>query len=52
MALLSGKADAAKQWEDEAVARQAAMNKYLWNEAKGMYFDYDDQTGSSRITTT
>ncbi len=40
-----GKPDAAKQWEDEAAARRAAMNQYLWNAAKGMYFDYDFEMG-------
>ena len=45
MALELGKANAAKEWEDAAVARQSAMNQYLWNESKGMYFDYDYQAG-------
>ncbi|HEX3987413.1 MAG TPA: trehalase family glycosidase [Acidobacteriaceae bacterium] len=40
-----GKPDEARRWEAAAAARRAAMNKYLWNEAKGMYFDYDYQTG-------
>lgn len=38
-------ADEAKQWEAEAAARRAAMDKYLWNAQKGMYFDYDVVTG-------
>jgi alpha,alpha-trehalase len=37
-------ADAAK-WNAEADARKAAIDKYLWNPAKGMYFDYDFQKG-------
>jgi alpha,alpha-trehalase len=37
-------ADAAK-WNAEADARRAAIDKYLWNPAKGMYFDYDFEKG-------
>jgi len=29
------------KWKHQAAARKAAINKYLWNEKKGMYFDYD-----------
>ncbi|KAJ9604149.1 alpha,alpha-trehalase nth1 [Cladophialophora chaetospira] len=28
-------------WNRRARMRRARMDKYLWNEAKGMYFDYD-----------
>lgn len=28
-------------WERRAKLRKAAMDKYLWNEEKGMYVDYD-----------
>jgi alpha,alpha-trehalase len=35
----------AQRWKGEAEARKLAMNKYLWNAAKGMYFDYDYTTG-------
>jgi alpha,alpha-trehalase len=45
MAQQLGKADEAKQWEDTAQARRAAMDKYLWNPEKGMYFDYDFMAG-------
>ena len=37
-------ADAAK-WDAEADARKAAIDKYLWNAARGMYFDYDFEEG-------
>ena len=37
---LSNAADA-KQWNQQAEARRAAINKYLWNASEGMYFDYD-----------
>ena len=28
-------------WDRRAKARKQAVNKYLWNEEQGMYFDYD-----------
>ncbi|MCJ1399355.1 alpha,alpha-trehalase nth1 [Xylographa trunciseda] len=28
-------------WDRRSKKRRAAMDKYLWNEKKGMYFDYD-----------
>ena len=33
------------KWNSEAAARKAAINKYLWNAGKGMYFDYDFEKG-------
>ena len=55
MAMTLGKpADAAK-WNAAAEARKAAINKYLWNADKGMYFDYDyekeEQSSYNYITT-
>ncbi len=35
----------AEKWNAEADARRVAIDKYLWNSAKGMYFDYDFQKG-------
>ena len=32
------------QWKQEAEARRRAINKYLWNAEKGMFFDYDFTT--------
>jgi alpha,alpha-trehalase len=32
---------AAMQWKKVAETRRAAVNKYLWNPDKGMFFDYD-----------
>jgi alpha,alpha-trehalase len=32
---------AAAKWKQEADARRTAINKYLWNPEKGMFFDYD-----------
>ncbi|GGH01843.1 trehalase family glycosidase [Silvibacterium dinghuense] len=31
----------AAHWRADADARKAAIDKYLWNAQKGMYFDYD-----------
>ncbi len=33
------------QWLKMAQARRQAINKYLWNPEKGMFFDYDFITG-------
>ena len=33
------------QWKQEAKARRLAIDKYLWNAEKGMFFDYDYITG-------
>jgi alpha,alpha-trehalase len=30
-----------KRWKTLADARRRAIDKYLWNQSKGMYFDYD-----------
>jgi len=42
-------------WERRAKKRKAAMDKYQWNEEKGMYFDYNTvtktQTGYESATT-
>ncbi|KAJ2475776.1 alpha,alpha-trehalase nth1 [Coemansia sp. RSA 2320] len=29
------------EWRRRAARRRAAMDRFLWNEAKGLYFDYD-----------
>lgn len=38
--LLGRPADAGK-WHERALARRAAINKYLWNSRAGLFFDYD-----------
>jgi alpha,alpha-trehalase len=43
-ATLLGRPEEAAQWERRATARQTAINKYLWNPTKGMFFDYDFAT--------
>ena len=35
----------AAQWKQQAEARRQAINKYLWNPGKGLFFDYDFTTG-------
>ncbi|HLI77813.1 MAG TPA: trehalase family glycosidase [Acidobacteriaceae bacterium] len=44
-ATLLGKPDEAARWTAAAEARRAAMDKYLWNEQTGFFFDYDTATG-------
>jgi alpha,alpha-trehalase len=41
MATMLKQPAAAAKWKQEADARSAAINKYLWNQEKGMFFDYD-----------
>lgn len=45
MAEQLGRADDATKWRAQAETRRAAMNRYLWDPQKGMYFDYDFATG-------
>jgi alpha,alpha-trehalase len=45
MATQLGKTADAQRWNEEAQARRAAMDRFLWNPAKGMYFDYDFVAG-------
>lgn len=44
-ATLLGRKTESASWTRRAEARRAAMNKYLWDEAAGMYLDYDFVTG-------
>jgi alpha,alpha-trehalase len=39
-----GKPAEAARWTEMANARKAAMQKYLWNEQKGLFVDYDFTT--------
>lgn len=41
IATLLSKTSEAAAWTRAANARRSAMDKYLWNPAAGMYFDYD-----------
>ncbi len=45
MAKQLNKPEEAKHWDQIAEQRRAAINKYLWNAQKGMYFDYDFMAG-------
>ena len=51
----AGYVEMAGEWDRRARLRRARMNRYLWNEAKGMYFDYDtvkrEQTTYESATT-
>jgi alpha,alpha-trehalase len=40
MARLLGKNDEAQNWHDESEARKQAIQKYLWDEQRGLFFDY------------
>ncbi len=42
-----GKADDARRFGQAAMARKAAMDKYLWRPEAGMYLDYDFVAGKS-----
>ena len=44
-ALVLGEPREAVEWQKRAARRKAMMRKYLWNEEKGFYFDYNFMTG-------
>jgi alpha,alpha-trehalase len=44
-ALILAETDEAAEWTKRALARKNMMQKYLWNEDKGCYFDYDYMAG-------
>jgi alpha,alpha-trehalase len=46
-ATLGSDADAAP-WQARAAQRQAAIDRFLWDPAAGLYFDYDFQTARRR----
>ena len=39
--MVPGYCESSATWERRARHRRAVMDKYLWNERKGMYFDYN-----------
>jgi alpha,alpha-trehalase len=41
MAQQLSKPEEAQQWNRAADQRRSAMNRFLWNQNEGMYFDYD-----------
>ena len=44
MSELLGRAADAKKWNEKAAARHALIDKYFWDQEKGLYFDYDFTT--------
>ncbi|MGD0693656.1 MAG: trehalase family glycosidase [Terriglobia bacterium] len=42
---LTGRTEESKQWNLRAQQRRELVNKYLWNEKRGLYFDYDFEHG-------
>ncbi|KAG7694523.1 hypothetical protein KL933_003656 [Ogataea haglerorum] len=40
----NGQVETAEKWEFLAAERKKRIDKYLWNESKGMYFDYNIKT--------
>ena len=46
LATLLGKRAEAQQWAQRAQARREAINKYMWDAQRGMFFDFDFQTGT------
>jgi alpha,alpha-trehalase len=45
IARVLGRQEEAKTWAARAEARRAAIVKYLWDESRGMFFDYDFTRG-------
>ena len=41
MSLLLGKLEDAEKWKHQAATRRELIHKYLWNENRGLFFDYD-----------
>jgi len=39
--MVPGQAESSALWDRRAKRRKLAIDKYLWNETQGMYFDYD-----------
>ncbi|MGA2988868.1 MAG: trehalase family glycosidase [Candidatus Korobacteraceae bacterium] len=44
MARLLGYSEQAREWRARVRHRKKLVNRYFWNPAKGMYFDYDFET--------
>ena len=44
MATILGHHDDAEKWQRQANKRRERMDKYLWDESRGLYFDYDVAT--------
>lgn len=46
ISVILGKPADARRWRIRAAARQARINKYLWDARRGLFFDYDFTTGA------
>jgi alpha,alpha-trehalase len=46
ISLLLGKSADAAQWKRRAEQRKQQIDKYLWDEQRGLFFDYDLRTGA------
>lgn len=46
-ALIMGKPEEAKQWQQRAIQRREQVDEYLWNQQAGFYFDYNYKLGKS-----
>jgi alpha,alpha-trehalase len=44
-ARILGDTDEAREWDKRAMSRQSAIHQYLWDNERGMYFDYNYMTG-------
>ena len=53
--LKDGHRHTAAQWQERAQKRRERVNRYLWDESRGLYFDYDfvrqERTGYVSATT-
>jgi alpha,alpha-trehalase len=55
MSEILGRKSEAESWRQKAASRRSAISKYLWDEAKGEFFDYDftkDKRSSYEYLTT
>ena len=41
MSAVLGRKEASKKWREQAEQRKAAIQKYLWDAERGLFFDYD-----------
>jgi len=46
ISLLLGKTAEAAQWKQRAEQRRRQIDKYLWDDQRGLFFDYDLRTGA------
>ena len=46
MSRLLGRTDDARRWHEKAIARQGRIAKYLWDQERGLFFDYNFVTHS------